>query len=241
MSEQAANKLEVDMENEMVEVEKENELEEVEKENELEEMEKENELEEVEKENELEEVEKENELEEVEKENELEEMEKENELEDVEKESELEEMEVEDDLEEMEKEDEDDLFQPWYSEADNIADKLPCYVCMKYTTDSWLALMNHVKVAHAIKQADLKGTYFHKMATQARAIHERARYQGKKRKSVEEGAEKAAQGVQGKNKQQKAGEADTQGGQQQKGAEALVPGAGQGWPRWQDHSAIGGP
>ena len=67
-------------------------------------------------------------------------------------------------------------LEPPYTEATNIDDGVPCYICQKAGFTSWGKLMQHVK-RHGVKQSDLAGTHFYTMANQDFASAARDRYQ----------------------------------------------------------------
>ena len=54
---------------------------------------------------------------------------------------------------------------PPYTEETDVANGLPCYFpgC-SYKTDDYGLMFQHARAKHGVKQADIKGTYFHKQA-----------------------------------------------------------------------------
>jgi hypothetical protein len=85
---------------------------------------------------------------------------------------------------------------PPYTETDDPANGLPCYLCESFVGKSWGSMMNHFKNVHKIPFSELTGTWVHKKGTEEFRAQSRDRYQ---RKS--EDANKVDPASMGNNKQ----------------------------------------
>ena len=53
---------------------------------------------------------------------------------------------------------------PPYSEADNITEGVPCFLCSSYSGNTWLKMVDHLKNVHAVPRSQVSDTYIGRQA-----------------------------------------------------------------------------